>query len=138
MGWMAPVTAAITNLLHDGGHPHMRRHSIIFATFGALLLAPVWAFAQQAPAKIPQVGILSLADSDKTPIFDAFRQGLRELGWVEGRNITLEIRLARGDSSRGQQLAAELVALPVDVIVVEGFTSDAVAATNLFRSSPQR
>jgi len=116
----------------------MKRRIVIIGGLAALLLAPERSSAQQSAAKTARVGILTPSDSDRTPIFDAFRQGLRELGWVEGRNITLEIRLARGDSSRGQQLAAELVALPVDVIVVEGFTSDAVAATNLFRSSPQR
>jgi putative ABC transport system substrate-binding protein len=61
---------------------------------------------------------------------DAFREGLRELGWVEGRNVILEFGFARGDLSRGPQLAAEMVALPVDVIVVEGLTPDAVAATD--------
>jgi len=115
--------------LHDGGHPHMRRHSIIFATFGALLLAPVWAFAQQAPAKIPQVGILSLADSDKTAIFDAFRQGLRELGWVEGRNINLEFRLGRGDPALLPGMAEELVNLPADVILSDQGLELLAAAT---------
>jgi putative ABC transport system substrate-binding protein len=49
---------------------------------------------------------------------------------VEGRNIILEFRFVRGDPSRGPQLAAELVARPVDVIVAEGYTPDAVAATD--------
>jgi len=53
-------------------------------------------------------------------MFDAFREGLRDLGWVEGHNIILEFRFARGDRSQGLQLAAELVALPVDVIVSDG------------------
>jgi hypothetical protein len=70
--------------------------------------------------KIPRVGILSPADSDKTPIFDAFREGLRDLGWVEGRNIILEFRLARGDFTLFPRFAAELVSLPVDVIVSDG------------------
>ena len=61
--------------------------------------------------------------------FDAFREGLRDLGYVEGRNIILEYRLAEGDRAQGRRLAAELVAAPVDVIVTEGFTPDAAAVT---------
>jgi putative tryptophan/tyrosine transport system substrate-binding protein len=53
-------------------------------------------------------------------MFDAFREGLHDLGYVEGRNIILEFRLARGNSSLFRRLAAELVALPVDVVVLEG------------------
>jgi putative ABC transport system substrate-binding protein len=98
----------------------MKRRSAFIAGLAALLLAPEWAAGQQAPEKIPRVGVLSVADSERAAIWDAFRQGLRDLGYVEGRNIALEFRLARGNLSIAPQLAAELVALPVDVIVVEG------------------
>jgi putative ABC transport system substrate-binding protein len=107
----------------------MRRRSVL-AGLVALLLAPEWAGAQQAPVKIPRVGILSVAQSERAAIWDAFRQGLRDLGYIEGRNIILEFRLARGNLSLAPRLAAELVALPVDVIVVEGITSYAVTATD--------
>ena len=107
----------------------VKRRNIIVA-FAALLVAPKPSSAQQSPAKIPRVGILSVADSERAPIFDAFRQGLRDLGYVEGSNITLEFRLARGDLSLGPQLAAELMALPVDVIVTEGLNAVAAAATD--------
>ena len=103
----------------------------IIAWIAALLLVPVHALAQQAPAKIPRVGILTTADNERTPPLDAFRAGLRDLGYVEGRNIILEFRFAGGDRSRGLKLATELVALPVDVIVSEGFAPDTVAATDL-------
>ena len=93
---------------------------IVLVGFAALLLAHEHPSAQQTPAKIPRVGILTQADSDRAPMFDAFREGLRDLGYIEGRNIILEFRFARGDPSRGPQLAAELVSLPVDVIVLEG------------------
>ena len=53
-------------------------------------------------------------------MFDAFREGLHDLGYVEGRNIILEFRFAAGDRSLGLQLGAELVRLPVDIIVLEG------------------
>jgi putative ABC transport system substrate-binding protein len=97
----------------------MRRRSVI-AGLAVLLLGAERPSAQQTPVKIPRVGILSPADSDKTPIFDAFRQGLRDLGYVEGRNIILEFRLAHGDYTLFPRLAAELVNLPVDVIVTDG------------------
>jgi putative tryptophan/tyrosine transport system substrate-binding protein len=97
----------------------MRRCSVVIAGLAVLLFAPEWTGAQQPPAKIPRVGILSVAQSERAAIWDAFRQGLRDLGYVEGRNIILEFRLARGNLSLAPRLAAELVALPVDVIVVE-------------------
>jgi putative ABC transport system substrate-binding protein len=97
----------------------MRRRSVL-AGFAVLLFAPERSGAQQASGKIPRVGILTVSDNERAPMFDAFRQGLRDLGYVEGRNIVLEFRFARGNPFLGPQLAAELVALPVDVIVVEG------------------
>jgi ABC-type uncharacterized transport system substrate-binding protein len=95
----------------------MKRRSVI-AGLAALLLASQ-ASAQQAPMKIPRVGILTAADSDRTPIFDALRGGLRDFGYVEGRSIILEFRLAHGDFTRLPELAAELVNQPVDIIVAD-------------------
>src|SRR5215472_4494756 len=97
----------------------MQRRNLI-AGLAALLLAPQQSLAQQASAKIPRVGILTAEESERAPKFDAFRAGLRDLGYIEGRNIILEFRFLAGDLSRVPQLAAELVALPVDVIVAEG------------------
>ncbi len=108
----------------------MRRRSALVAGLVALLLASEHSAAQQSQPKMPRVGILSVADSERAAIWDAFRQGLRDLGYVEGRNIILEFRLARGNLSLAPRLAAELVALPVDVIVAEGITSYAVTATD--------
>jgi putative tryptophan/tyrosine transport system substrate-binding protein len=98
----------------------MRRRRFVIAGFAAMLLASNCATAQQAPAKIPRVGILTQADTERTPILDAFREGLHDLGYVEGRNVVLEFRFARGDLTRGLRLSEELVNLPVDVIVIEG------------------
>ena len=83
------------------------------------LFSPIAAEAQQA-AKIPRIGYVStnLAVSPHLP--DAFRQGLRDLGYVEGRNLVIEYRDAEGKVERLPALAAELVALKVDVIVTEG------------------
>jgi len=97
----------------------MMSRRCIIGGLAALLCAPDWSSAQ-TPAKIPRIGILTVADNERRPMFDAFREGLRDLGYVEGRNILLEFRFARGNSSLGPQLAAELMALPVDVIVTEG------------------
>ena len=70
--------------------------------------------AQQS-ARLPRIGII-----DDAPIWDHFRQGLRELGYVEGRNIAIEYRSAEGRPDRLAIAAAELAALPVDVIVTWG------------------
>jgi putative ABC transport system substrate-binding protein len=80
------------------------------------------AMAQQPG--VPRVGILTPAETDATPIFDAFRKGLRDLGYVEGKTIVLDFRFAKGNINALTGLAAELVRVPVDVIVV-----DATAAT---------
>ena len=96
----------------------MRRRHVI-AGLAALLLAPQRSSAEQSPGEIPRVGILTVADNDKSPMLDALREGLHDLGYIEGRNIILEFRFARGDPSRVPQLAAELVALPVDLIVMD-------------------
>jgi putative tryptophan/tyrosine transport system substrate-binding protein len=83
------------------------------------LVAPLAAEAQ-SPAKVPRIGRLSLGSSSSgpTPLRDAFRQGLRDLGWVEGQNIAIESRYAEGKPDRLPDLAAELVRLKVDVILV--------------------
>jgi len=88
--------------------------SILFA--GALLAVAVTAEAQQ-PAKIPRIGYLANSRSAGVARYDAFRQGLRELGYVEGKNIVVERRYAEGKQDRLSALVAELVRLKVDVIV---------------------
>jgi putative ABC transport system substrate-binding protein len=90
----------------------------------SLLTAPI---AVKAPAKVPRIGILSPAAEASTPVFEAFRQGLRELGYVEGQNIVLEFRLAAGRAERLRELAAELVQLPVEVILTDTMTATHVA-----------
>lgn len=74
--------------------------------------------AQQAP-KMPRVGFLA-PQGRSLPLFDAFRQGLAELGYVEGRNIVIEPRFAEGQYERLPELLTELVDLKVDVIAVTG------------------
>ena len=77
------------------------------------------AEAQQQPKKVPQIGILR-AGSAPDPLVEAFRQGLRDLGYVEGKSIAIEYRWAEGKNERLPDLAADLVRLKVDVIVAAG------------------
>ena len=92
--------------------------SILFCSFAtAILLSAPVAPAQQ-PAKIPRIGILIPASASFfSARVEALRQRLRELGYVEGKNILIEIRYAEGKRERVPDLAAELVRLKVDVIV---------------------
>jgi putative ABC transport system substrate-binding protein len=79
------------------------------------------AVEAQQPTKIPRIGFLSsLSPANVSARMDTFRQGLRELGYVEGKNIIIEYRYADGKLDRLPELAAELVHLKVDVIVTGG------------------
>ena len=93
----------------------MRRREFITLLGGATVVWPLAASAQQA--KLPRIGILWPSPLSSSGHFlDAFRQGLHELGYVEGQNMTIEFRSAEGQIERLPDLAAELVHLPVDVI----------------------
>src|SRR2546425_2376193 len=83
-----------------------------------LLLAPYPSQAQSG-AKTPRIGILTPA-FDPHSLLEAFRQGLRDLGYVEGHSIALEYRFAEGRFERLPDLAADLVSLKVDVIADGG------------------
>ncbi len=83
----------------------------------SIFLAALAADAQQ-PAKVARIGFLGVTGpSTAAHLLEAFREGLRELGWVEGKNIAIEYRSAEGRPERLPTLAAELVRLKVDVIV---------------------
>jgi putative ABC transport system substrate-binding protein len=98
-------------------------------------LAPLAGDAQPR-AKVPRIGILTPASEASTPVFEAFRQGLRELGYVEGQNIVLEFRLAAGRADRLPDLAAELARLKVDIILTDGGTAAAQAAQHATTTIP--
>jgi putative ABC transport system substrate-binding protein len=98
----------------------MDRRDTVLALL-ALGAAPLAAEAQQA-AKVARIGYLSPNLAASPHLHEAFRQGLRDLGYVEGRNVVIEYRDAEGKVERLPALAAELVALKVDVIVTEGGT----------------
>src|SRR5947207_3122511 len=93
----------------------MNRRALL-AGLGAVLAAPLAATAQQA-GKVYRIGYLSSGSATGSWSVEAFREGLRELGWVEGRNIIIEYRFAETSYERLPRLAAELIGLRVDVIV---------------------
>jgi putative ABC transport system substrate-binding protein len=96
---------------------------IIFLALWALLLAPGFSVQAQQPTKIPKIGYLNATSpAILSTRAEAFRQGLHELGYVEGKNIVIEYRHAGGNLDRLRELAAELVRLKVDVIVTAGPT----------------
>jgi len=82
-----------------------------------LVLAPTAAEAQQA-AKTPRIAFISTTSPGTSPSTDAFRQGLRDLGYVEGQNIAVEWRWGYGSTKRFPEFAAEAVRLKVDLIVI--------------------
>ncbi|MBI3027965.1 MAG: hypothetical protein HYY64_00415 [Candidatus Rokubacteria bacterium] len=78
-----------------------------------VLLSPLATDAQQ-PAKMPRIGVLA---SIRSPATEGFERGLKELGYVEGKNIIIEWRLVQGKFERLPEMAADLVRLKVDVIL---------------------
>ncbi len=105
---------------------------LVTATAVLLLAGSVAAQAQQA-GRVYRIGFVSPTSS--SPTIDAFRQGLRELGYVEGQNVIVEARFAEGRSERLPELVAEVLRLKVDVLVV-GSTLGALAAKRATTTLP--
>ena len=109
------------------------RRELLLAT-GALLAAPL-AGAQQ-PARVYRIGYVSFTSPPvSTPAENAFRQGLRELGYVEAKNVMVEVRYAEGHTERLAGLIAELIGLKVDVLLA-GSTPGALAAKKATATVP--
>jgi putative ABC transport system substrate-binding protein len=104
----------------------MKRREFISLLGGAAVAWPLVARAQQ-PTKIPRVGILSPAASETAATLVAFRNGIRDLGYVEEQTIKLDFRLSKGNMDALPALAAELVRIPVDVIVTDSTTAALIA-----------
>jgi putative tryptophan/tyrosine transport system substrate-binding protein len=103
---------------------------ITFAMCGVVVEA-------QQPKKVPRVGYLSSVDpATDSAHAEAIRRGLRELGHIEGQNITIEYRYAEGKRDRLPELAAELVGLKVDIIVASGGSRVTQAAMNATKAIP--
>jgi putative ABC transport system substrate-binding protein len=114
----------------------MERRAFLYGLSHSVLVAPLAAVAQQS-GKVPRIGFLSLTSpSDRPFLLDAFRQRLRELGWVEGQNILIDYRYAEDRVDRLPDLAAELVRLKVDLIIASAGTQVATAAKNATETIP--
>ena len=104
----------------------MRRREFITLLGGAAAAWPLAALAQQGE-RMRRIGVLpGGADTDdprSQPNITAFRQALRQLGWIDGRNVQIDARFAEGDPVRNRKYAAELVALAPDVILAIGTPS---------------
>src|SRR5262245_15687671 len=92
------------------------RKTVIASVLSAMFFALGLSAEAQQPTKIPQIGFLFIGSKDQ-PHLDSFRQGLRDLGYVEGKNIAIEYRYAEGKPDALPALAAELAGLNVDVIL---------------------
>jgi len=113
----------------------MRRRAFLGTISLGLLAAPLAAEAQQA-ARVPRIGFLGNSTAAlEANLVGPFREGLREFGYVEGRNILIEYRWAEGQYERFPALIAELIALKVDVIVTAG-TPAALAVRKATTSIP--
>jgi putative ABC transport system substrate-binding protein len=95
-----------------------RRRFLLISLAGALA-APLAVEAQQPPGKVHRIGLIT----STVHFTHAFRQGLRELGYVEGQNITIEQRSTQGQSARFPEFVAEAIRLEVDVLVVSGIAA---------------
>jgi len=105
--------------VHRDREKDMKKKITVFAFCAVLFALCMSAEAQQT--KIPLIGSLSGSSASTSPArHEAFRQGLRDLGYVEGKNIVIEPRWADGKFDRLPELAAELVRLKVDIIVTAG------------------
>jgi putative ABC transport system substrate-binding protein len=97
---------------------------LVVSLLAVLMLSSVHLAQAQPAKKVPRIGFLSQVSSSAIATrIEAFRQGLRELGYVEGQNIVMEWRHAEGKADRLRELAAELVHLQVDIIVTGGPTA---------------
>src|SRR5438874_13694156 len=97
----------------------MKKRTFTLFILATLILAPVDLTRAQKQVSIPRIGVLLLGAPPNANL-DAFVQGLRELGYIEGKNILIEYRFAEGKADRIPELATELVQLKVDAIFTTG------------------
>jgi putative ABC transport system substrate-binding protein len=116
----------------------MWRSPVRFLVTLTIILTPLTLEAQPG-GQLRRIGFLALGSRaiiSTSPRFEAFKQALRELGWVEGQNLVLESRYAEGREERLPDLAADLVSLPVEVIVVAGGPQAVRAAQHATHTIP--
>ena len=111
----------------------MRRREFITLIGGAAIAWPIGSRAQQ-PEPMRRIGVLlgagSTDDRETQPRLSAFLQTLQQFGWIEGRNLRVDVRRGAGNADDVRKYAAELVALTPDVIFATGAIFRAVVATN--------
>ena len=113
----------------------MKRREFITLLGGAIASPSATRVAAQQATKVPRIGILTPAASEVSPTIEAFRKGMRGLGYIEGQTVQIDLRVANGDFSALPRLAAELVGIPVNVIVTDT-TSATQAAFDATRTVP--
>jgi ABC-type uncharacterized transport system substrate-binding protein len=113
----------------------MRRRDVVVLLSGIVASPPRWALAQRRP--MPVIGFLHPASSaTTTDMLTAFREGLKETGYIEGQNVAIEYRWAEGRYQLLPELAADLVRSKVNVIVATGGTSSVLAAKKATATIP--
>ena len=113
------------------------RKNFIGLAVSAMLFALCFPVQAQEPRKVPRIGYLSSGDAARESTrSEAFRADLRELGYIEGQSIAIEYRYAEAKRDRYPDLAAELVRLKVDIIVVAGGDGPIRAAKSATKTIP--
>jgi ABC-type uncharacterized transport system substrate-binding protein len=113
------------------------KRKIKLLTFCAMLFVLCFRAGAQQPKKVPRIGYLSPSDpSSESTRSEPIRRALRERGYIEGQNIAIEFRYAEQKQDRFPELAAELVRLKVDIIVVSGGNRLIQAAKNATKTTP--
>ena len=115
----------------------MNKRKLGSFALGVMLIALGFPAEAQQPKKVPRIGYLSsISPSSESARAEGIRLALRELGYIEGQNIAFEYRYAEGKRDRQPELAAELVRLNVDIIVVAGGDLPIQAARNATKTIP--
>jgi putative ABC transport system substrate-binding protein len=122
---------------HSGGDKDAMKKNVFCLALGAMLFALCFSAEAQQLKKVPRIGYLSAVDpaTDSARV-EGIRLALRELGYIEGQNIAIEYRYGEGKRDRYPDLAAELVRLKVDIIVVGEGRRPIQAAKNATKTIP--
>jgi putative tryptophan/tyrosine transport system substrate-binding protein len=122
---------------HCGGRGKARNKKLFWLVTFLVLVAGTFVEAQRPVGKVPRIGYLSASGDPYTPEprFEAFRQGLRDLGNIEGKNVLIEYRYAEGRLDRALSSVAEFVKLNVEVLVV-GSHAAVLAAKQATKTIP--